>query len=214
MGSNRRPRRGLFLLTAPPSPPLGSDLPDRFFFVFDDTTTTTTAKGEGHAIVVRAFDSVSRKRSDHHHPTVGDLGSGRSKSRSRSKTQSSSPGPRFGSGGVLTGLHFAFCIGISKRVPSTGPPAASRPSVHIKPAPAAARALSDAPTLQNVPIIHIAHWTKANSPHRFACQIQPRSRGPLKSSPKRSGSPRRLRKTLVLAISVVYSRVQFAPRKR
>lgn len=88
---------------------------------------------------------------------------------------------------VLTGLHFAFCIGISKRVPSTGPPAASRPSVHIKPAPAAARALSDAPTLQNVPIIHIAHWTKANSPHRFACQIQPRPRGPLKSSPKRSG---------------------------
>lgn len=111
MGSNRRPRRGLFLLTAPPSPPLGSDLPDRFFFVFDNTTTTTTAKGEGHAIVVRAFDSVCRKRSDHHHPTVGDLGSDRSKSRSRSKTQSSSPGPRLGSGGVLVCAHrFAFCI--------------------------------------------------------------------------------------------------------
>lgn len=147
--------------------------------------------------------TVSRTRSDHHHPTVGDLGSDRSKSRSRSrsrsKTQSSSLRSRTSTlvVPVLTGLHFAFCIENPKRVPSTGPPAASRPSVHIKPAPAAARALSDAPTLQNVPIIHIAHWTRANSPHPFACRPVESNLGqgdPSKSSPKRSGSPRRLEK--------------------
>lgn len=194
------------MLTAPPSPPLGSDLPDRFFFVFDDTTTTTTAKGEGHAIVVRAFDSVSRKRSDHHHPTVGDLGSDRSKSRSRSKTQSSSPGPRLGSGGVLVLcsqvciLHFAlgFPNGSRRRVLLRHPGPACISSLHQR-QPGRYRTLQRCKTCQSstsptgqTPIPPIDSPVKSNLGQGDPSKAPQNALGRLVVSEKPSSSPSRL----------------------